>query len=178
MFLSLESRKPLISADIVVFGFDGNYLNVLLLKRWSHCSAFAGAWEIPGSFISENDKNIPTTASRALRELVRIKVPASRLRQIGTYSEIDRDPRERVISVAHYVLLNSTDTFDYKDYENIEWFKLSKIPSMAFDHKRIIRDAIKRLKQDIHPQPLTSAHLTNSFTLSQLESIYKSIEKF
>ena len=157
-----EYPHPAVTADCVVFGYDGKELRVLLIKRGKEkeasTTAYVGEW-----------------ALRELKEETRLKLSVKDLKEVGTYSDIKRDPRERVITVAHYALVKLSDVQADTDADKAEWFSLSDVPSLAFDHDKILRDAFSQLKRDIHFEPVGFELLPEIFTLPQLQNLYESI---
>ncbi len=175
-----EYPHPAVTADCVVFGYDGKEIRVLLIKRGKEkeasTSAYAGEWALPGGFLDvERDLTVAHTAIRELREETLLRLSVKDLKEVGTYSEIGRDPRERVITVAHYALVKLAEVHSDTDAEKAEWYSLSDIPSLAFDHDRILRDTLSRLKRDIHFEPIGFELLPEVFTLPQLQNLYESI---
>jgi 8-oxo-dGTP diphosphatase len=175
-----EYPHPAVTADCVVFGYDGKELRVLLIKRGQEKeaskTAYVGDWALPGGFLDvESDRTIANTAVRELREETRLKLSVKDLKEVGTYSDIKRDPRERVITVAHYALVKLSDVQADTDAEKAEWFSLSDVPALAFDHDKILRDAFSHLKRDIHFEPVGFELLPEVFTLPQLQNLYESI---
>lgn len=171
---------PALTADCVVFGFDGKELKVLLIRRGEEkeasASAFAGKWALPGGFMDiEKDKSIAHTAQRELREETGLKLGIRDFKEVGTFSDIDRDPRERVVTIAHYALVKLSNVSADTDAEKAEWFSMQDVPSLAFDHDRILRVACARLRQDIHFEPVGFNLMPEVFTLPQLQTLYESI---
>ena len=175
-----EYPHPAVTADSVVFGYDGKELKVLLIKRGKEkeasTTAYVGQWALPGGFLdAEADKNVAFTASRELKEETGLSISAKDFKEVGTFSDIDRDPRERVITVAHYALVKLSEVKADTDADKAEWFALNDVPSLAFDHDKILRNAFSRLKQDIHFAPVGFDLLPEVFTLPQLQNLYESI---
>ncbi len=175
-----EYPHPAVAADCVVFGYDGRELKVLLVKRGDEKeaskSAHVGRWALPGGFLDvDGDRTIAHTAIRELREETGLKVRLKDLREVGSYSFISRDPRERVISIAHYVLVKLENVIAATDAREAEWFSRDSVPFLAFDHDKILRDAFIRLKKDIHFEPVGFELLPETFTLPQLQNLYESI---
>ena len=175
-----EYPHPAVTADCVVFGYDGKELKVLLIKRGQEkeasTTAYVGEWALPGGFLDvEKDKNVACTASRELKEETGLRIPARELREVGAFSEIGRDPRERVITIAHYALVKLAQVQADTDADRAEWFSWDSIPALAFDHDKILRVAFSRLKQDIHFEPVGFELLPEVFTLPQLQNLYESI---
>ena len=175
-----EYPHPAVTADCVVFGYDGKRIMVLLVKRGAEKEAshhaYVGNWALPGGFLDlDKDRTIAHTASRELKEETGLHIKAADFREVGTFSEKDRDPRERVITVAHYALVKLSSVKGDTDAEKAEWFDLENIPSLAFDHDKILRVAFSRLKRDIHFEPVGFDLLPEVFTLPQLQNLYESI---
>ena len=175
-----EYPHPAVTADCVVFGYDGKELKVLLIKRGTEkeasTTAYVGEWALPGGFLdAETDKNVAFTASRELKEETGLTISAKDFKEVGTFSEINRDPRERVITIAHYALVNLSEVKADTDADKAEWFSFADVPSLAFDHDKILRNSFSRLKQDIHFAPVGFDLLPEIFTLPQLQNLYESI---
>lgn len=138
--------RPAVSADCVVFGFDGENLNVLLIERGKE--PFKGRWTFPGGFL-DMDETTLQCAERELKEETAIE--GIQLEQLGAFSGVDRDPRGRVITVAYFTLVRMAETNPVAgdDAANAKWFKIKDIPALAFDHDLVLRTAISRLKAAI-----------------------------
>ena len=175
-----EFKHPALTADCVVFGYEKKELRVLLVRRGhekeSSTTAFEGSWALPGGFMDvESDKTIAHTAARELREETGLKLPASRLREFATYSDIDRDPRERVVTVAHYALVKLTEVRAGTDADKVEWFPISGVPKLAFDHNEILRKAFETIKERIFFEPVCFEMLPEEFTMPDVQDIYDTI---
>ena len=170
MRYSYQYPHPAVTTDCVIFGFDGNRLNVLLIERG--IEPYKGQWAFPGGFI-RMDETADECARRELRE--EAGLDDAHMRQFYTFSAVDRDPRERVITVAHYALVKLSQVQADTDADKADWFSLADVPSLAFDHYKILRDAFSRLKQDIHFAPVGFDLLPEVFTLPQLQNLYESI---
>ena len=182
-----EYPHPAVTADCVIFGYDGKELKVLLIKRGKEkeasTHAFVGRWALPGGFLSIDyddkekggDETIAHTAARELKEETGLNLPAEDFKEVGTYSYFDRDPRERVITIAHYALVKLAQVQADTDAEKAEWVSFGAIPHLAFDHDKILRDAFMKLKRDIHFEPVGFDLLPEVFTLPQLQNLYESI---
>lgn len=175
-----EYPHPAVTADCVVFGYDGKELRVLLIKRGAEkeasTTAYVGEWALPGGFLDvEQDKTIAHTAQRELKEETGLKLGIKDFKEAATFSDIKRDPRERVITIAHYALVKLSEVQADTDEDKADWFSLSNIPHLAFDHDKILRVAFSRMKQDIHFEPVGFELLPEVFTLPQLQHLYESI---
>lgn len=131
---------PAIAADCVVFAHDGADIKVLLIERKN--DPCKGEWAFPGGFMNI-DETAEEAACRELEEETGLKV--REVRQVGAFTAVDRDPRERVVSIACYaelpavVAVRSSD-----DAERARWFSLEDLPKLAFDHEMILRKAVER----------------------------------
>ena len=187
-----EYPHPAVTADCVVFGYDGKELKVLLVKRGAEKeasrSAFVGEWALPGGFLymdpdksdkgdkkDKSDKTIAHTAARELKEETGLKLSVKDFKEVGSFSYYKRDPRERVITIAHYALVKLAEVQADTDADKAEWFSWNDIPHLAFDHDKILRVAFSKLKRDIHFEPVGFDLLPEVFTLPQLQNLYESI---
>ena len=136
--------RPAVTADCVVVT-KGDNPKVLLIQRGS--DPFKGHWAFPGGFMNM-DETAEQCALRELEEETGLKV--SGLCQIGAYSKVDRDPRGRTITVAYLALIDSiVEVKGQDDAANADWFPLSALPELAFDHAEIMKDAVKVYKTQL-----------------------------
>ncbi len=172
MTSNYEYPRPALTVDCVVFGFDEQDLKVLLIQR--ALPPFEGKWALPGGFVHV-DESLEAAALRELAE--ETGVSKVFLEQLYTFGDVDRDPRERVVSVAHYALVKLSDhrIQAATDARNAAWFAVSDPPSLAFDHDRILAAALERLKGKVRYQPIGFELLPPKFTLSQLQHLYEAI---
>ena len=161
---------PSVTADCVIFGFDGLNIKVLLIQRG--IEPFKGKWAFPGGFM-QMDETIEECARRELRE--ETGLVANSVEQFYTFSDVNRDPRERVISVAHYALVRLAEVEGGDDAARAQWFAESEIPSLAFDHDRILRMALSTLKERICFEPIGFELLPEVFTMTELQNLYEAI---
>ena len=161
---------PAVTADSVVFSFDGKRLNVLLIERGGE--PYKGCWAFPGGFVNI-EESCEDGARRELMEEAGLQCDS--MMQIGAYSTPDRDPRERIITVAFCALVRATDVQAADDAARAEWFPVESTPPLAFDHEQILSDALQLLRQRIHFEPIAFALLPEKFTLRQLRNIYEQI---
>lgn len=167
-----DYARPAITVDCIIFGFDNNNLKVLLTKR--AIDPFLGKWAFPGGFINV-DETADDCARRKLDEEAGLKDIF--MEQLYTFSDVNRDPRERVISIAYYALVRSTDyiTKNGVDIEDVQWFALEDIKDLAFDHSKILDTAMERLKGKIRYRPIGFELLPTTFTLPDLHRLYETI---
>lgn len=137
--------RPAVTADCVVFCYDENReLSVLLIERADE--PYKGCWAFPGGFLEENE-TVEECASRELEEETGLRVSTVKgpLSQLGCFSAVDRDPRDRVITIAFFGVIEKTAVVGQDDAREARWFPVSKLPSLAFDHEQILVLALKRL---------------------------------
>ncbi len=161
---------PAVTTDCVVFGFDGKELKVLLIERGQ--DPYKGMWAFPGGFL-RMDETAEECARRELKEETGLEL--TRVRELGTFSDITRDPRERVISIAFYSLARHSAVKGGDDAAKAKWWAIDDIPHLAFDHDYILRKAMKRIRQDIHFEPVGFDLLDEQFTIAELQRLYESI---
>jgi len=162
----------LVAVDCIIFGYEGEKLQLLVIKR--DIEPFQGSWVIPGGFLQENE-NLEEAARRILYS--KTSVYNAYLEQLFTFGEVNRDPRGRVISVAYFSLIKSTD---YKliagiTSNDIKWVDVKETPELGFDHKIIVNLALERLKGKFSYQPLGFNLLEDEFTLTELQQLYETV---
>lgn len=161
---------PAVTTDCVIFGYDGGELKVLLIQRGQE--PYRHYWALPGGFV-RMDESTEQGATRELRE--ETGLTGVNPVQFHTYSAVDRDPRERVITVAHYALVNVSAVRGGDDAADARWYKVTDLPPLAFDHARILQDALTRLREDIFFRPVAFELLPDVFTMSELQKLYERI---
>ena len=161
---------PSVTTDCVIFGFDGTRLNVLIIERGN--DPYKGCWAFPGGFLNM-DESALEGAKRELYEETGLR--DAYIHQFHAFSAPDRDPRERVISIAYFALVRLTDVKAGDDAAKAQWFPLDEIPPLAFDHDKMLREALKALRRLIHFEPIGVELLPENFTKTQLQSLYDAI---
>jgi 8-oxo-dGTP diphosphatase len=167
-----EYERPALATDCVIFGFDGGELKLLLLKREKE--PFENKWALPGGFVYMNETT-EVSAKRILFEKAGIKNVF--IEQLYTFSKVDRDPRERIVSVTYFALVNKSqfNLVAGRDTIQAEWHAISALPDLGFDHRDIVALAVERLKGKVQYQPIGFELLDEKFTLSQLQLLYEAI---
>lgn len=161
---------PAVTTDCVIFGFDGKNLQVLLVERG--IEPYKGRWAFPGGFLTPEE----TAHEGALRELrEETGLTGAYVEQFHTYTDPHRDPRERVITIAYYALVRLQEVRGGDDAESAKWFPIDEVPQLAFDHDRILRDAMCELRERIHFKPIGFELLPEKFTMKDLQMLYESI---
>lgn len=161
---------PSVTTDCVIFGFDGVKLKVLLIERG--VEPFKGRWAFPGGFI-KMDESAEEGALRELKE--ETGLTGAYIKQFHAFTDPNRDPRERVITIAYYALVRIQDVKGGDDAAKAQWFDLGEVPALAFDHDRILRKAMQELRKQIHFEPIGFELLPEKFTMSALQHLYEAI---
>ena len=137
MSFTYDYPRSAVTADCVVITRESDP-RVLLIERGA--DPFKGCWAFPGGFMNM-DETTEQCAARELEEETGLRV--RELRQVGAYSAVDRDPRGRTVTVAYLAVVDAPDEVSGQDdAAKAEWWRLSDLPSLAFDHQDIMRDAI------------------------------------
>lgn len=172
MSFTYEYPHPAVTTDIVIFTIRQDELKVLLIKR--ALPPFQGEWALPGGFV-HIDEDLEAGARRELEEETGVRDVY--LEQLFTFGKPDRDPRERVITVAYYALIPS-DKIELRaasDAEGVSWFGLEELPGLAFDHAAILDMAQQRLVAKLDYSTIAFQFMPASFTLAELQQVYELI---
>jgi 8-oxo-dGTP diphosphatase len=161
-----------LTVDCVVFGFDGGALKVLLIERG--LEPFKGKSALPGGFVRV-EETLESAARRELAEETGLREVF--LEQMYTFGSLQRDPRERVVTVAYYALVKLSDhqAKAATDAADARWFPVARLPRLAFDHAEIVSTALTRLRGKVRYQPIGFELLPPTFTLSELQHLYEAI---
>lgn len=167
----IEQHPILVAVDCIIFGFDGQELKLLLIKR--SFEPEKNKWSLMGGFLKP-DETLDEAANRVLNQLTGLE--GVYLEQLHTFSDPSRDPEERTISVAYFALI------DIHQYEtqlseayHAEWFLLNKKPRLIFDHDDMVRMAQKQLRYRAAIHPILFELLPQRFTVPQLQSLYEGV---
>ena len=163
---------PAVTVDILIFTIHDNNLKVLLIRR--AMEPFEGQWALPGGFVGMGE-SLRRAAWRELRE--ETGVHAAFLEQLGAFGHPDRDPRERVITVAYYALVPFArlDIQAASDAKEARLFGMGELPDLAFDHSKILRLARERLQDKVEDPVIALQLVPESFTLSELQRVHELI---
>ena len=162
--------RPAVTTDCVVFGFDGRDLKILLIERG--LEPYKGSWAFPGGFLNMDE----TAEQGALRELKEeTGLDLNYLKQVGAFSDVNRDPRTRFITIAFYALAKKSNVKGGDDAARAQWFPIDDIPHLAFDHDYILRKTMDKLRHDIHFEPIGFGLLDEQFTIPELQRLYEAI---
>lgn len=166
-----EHSKFYLSVDIIVFGFEEGNLKILLGKR--QMDPGRGEWSLYGGFVNE-DEDLEEAANRTILELT--GMTKLYMRQVGAFGAIDRDPGERVISIAYCALIDVKDYDDnLRQQHGLEWVALNEVPSLYSDHNLMVSNALAQIRRRINTEPIIFNLLPELFTLTQLQRVYEAI---
>lgn len=167
----LDQKPLLVAVDCIIFGYDGEHLKLLIIKRPIEPSK--DKWSLMGGFIGE-DENLDGAAKRILLSLTGLHDVY--LEQLHAYGNPDRDPVERTLSVAYFALI------DIKKYSkqinnqyHAEWFKLKEIPELIFDHTEMVNAALNKIRYQAALHPILFELLPKKFTIPQLQALYEQV---
>ncbi|MDE6742115.1 MAG: NUDIX hydrolase [Muribaculaceae bacterium] len=163
-----------ITADCVIYGFDGERLKILLIERG--VEPHKGMWALPGGFM-RIDETIEEAARRELFEETGLK--DIYMTQFKMFSKVDRDPRERVVTVVFTALVRPDDYVlaAGDDASNALWFDERYLPPLAFDHAEIIEEAHRYLEELLRLKPIAFQLLNKTFSMGELQRVYEEINR-
>ncbi|MEW2072779.1 NUDIX domain-containing protein [Streptomyces sp. NPDC017966] len=163
-----------VTVDLAVFTLRAGALHVLLVERGQE--PYAGRWALPGGFVRP-DESAESAARRELGEETGLTdVSGLHLEQLRTYSEPDRDPRMRVVSVAFAALLpDAPEAHGGSDAAQARWTPYDSARELAFDHGRILADARERVGAKLEYTCLATAFCPPEFTLGELQQVYETV---
>jgi len=163
--------KVLLAVDCIIFGFDHEGLKILLIKR--DFEPEKGKWSLIGGFLKKEEV-LDTAAIRILESYTGLQ--DIYMEQLHAYSDIDRDPVERTISVAYYALINiENHNAELIQNYHAQWFNVADAPKLIFDHDSMLRHAIRRLRYRTSIKPVGFELLPEKFTMRQLLELYEAI---
>ena len=163
-------QKAFVSVDIIVFGFEDSKLKLLIGKR--QMDPGRGEWSLYGGFVGAME-SVDEAANRVLFELTGLR--NLYMKQVHTFGAVERDPGERVISVAYCALINVKDYDRHLLEEHgVQWVELNKMPRLYSDHNDMVKRAITLLRRRINTEPLSFNLLPDLFTLTQLH-VYEAV---
>jgi 8-oxo-dGTP diphosphatase len=166
----IKEKQFYVAIDCIIFGFDGENLKVLLIKR--NFEPGKGQRSLMGGFL-RNDESLDDAAKRILFELTGLQ--DIYLEQLYTYGDPDRDPGSRVLSVAYFAIIKSEYLEKRNDDFDAQWYNVNKIPETIFDHRTMIDKGLKRLRRRASNEPIGFELLPKKFTIPQLRTLYEAI---
>ncbi|MDF7817855.1 NUDIX domain-containing protein [Runella sp. MFBS21] len=167
----LHSTRLLVAIDCIIFGFDGEEIKLLLIKR--NFEPEKGKWSLMGGFVKE-EEDLEAGAERILYELTGLD--NIYVEHLQTYGKVNRDPVERTISVVFFALINihAHDQESVRAH-NAQWISLKNVPQLIFDHDRMVENALERLRYKAALHPIGFELLPEKFTIPQLQKLYEAI---
>ena len=166
-----EHSKVWLSVDCIIFGFDEGKLKILIGKR--KMDPGRGEWSLYGGFV-RSDESVDDAASRTLFELTGLRNLF--MRQVGAFGNVDRDPGERVVSIAYYALINVRDYDDIlRRAHGLVWMDVNEIPQLYSDHNEMVLKARKMMQLKLATEPVGFRLLPSLFTLTQLQKLYEAV---
>ena len=166
-----DSSKFYAAVDCIIFGFRNGGLSLLLLKR--KFEPAKGRWSLMGGFV-QKDESVDDAAKRVLKDLTGLD--NIYMEQVGAFGKTNRDPGERVISIAYYALININDyDKDLVKSFNAFWTDINELPELIFDHQEMVERARNMMKQRVSNDPIGFNLLPEFFTLTQLQNLYEAI---
>lgn len=165
-----EYPHPAVTVDIVVFTIENDDLKVLFIQRDQ--DPHEGEWALPGGFV-DIDESLGHAAKRELKE--ETGASASFLEQLYTFGRPDRDPRERIITVAYFALIPSDQLSIAAgdDARDAKLYSTNELPALAFDHENILRIAMHRVKERLSDSVYAFQMLPKAFTMYELRRVYE-----
>lgn len=165
-------KHAVIATDVVIFTIKDGKLQVLLIKMKK--LPYTGRWAAPGGLV-EIYESVDDSAKRHLLDKTGVKNVY--LEQLYTFGSVNRDYFGRVVSVAYFALIPSGGVRlkTTKEYEDVAWFQVEKLPKLAYDHQKIIEVALARLKAKLGYTNLVYSLLPVEFSLGELRATYEII---
>lgn len=159
------------SSALVLFGFDGEDLKILIYRKKDE--PFQGALALPSKYVAPNETN-EMVIRQMLHERIGINPPNLYIEQLKAFVKVFRNPLGRVINVGYYALIKLTPEIE-KEVANRKgiWVKYNDIPDLAFDHNEIVTYAKERVKRRVKRRPIGFNLLSKEFTIAQLQSLYE-----
>lgn len=166
-----HEHRCLVAIDCIIFGFDGSEIRLLLVHRGFEPEK--GKWSLMGGFLQPME-SLEDAANRILQQLTGLK--GVYMEQLSVFSDPNRDPVERTLSVAFYALID-IHRYEKQLSENFrpEWFSLNKVPALVFDHNHMVELAREKLMQKASAEPILFELLPDRFTLPQVQALYESL---
>jgi 8-oxo-dGTP diphosphatase len=172
MMFTYAHPHPAVAADIAVFTLRDGKLAILLIRRGA--PPFEGQWALPGGFL-QPDEDLDACARRELGEETGLE--SAIVEHFGNFSAPDRDPRERIISVAYLALISSERVVlkAGSDAADARWFAVHQLPDLAFDHATITEQALESLRSRLFSRGLLLALLPRRFSLSNMQEAFEAV---
>jgi len=161
----------LVAIDCIIFGFDGQDLKLLVIKRGFEPEK--GKWSLMGGFV-QPDEGFEEAAARTLKVLTGLE--GVYMEQLMAFGSPTRDMMERTISVAYFALIDiNTYKQQLSEEYRAEWISLKKLPKLIFDHADMVEQAQARLRYKAAIHPILFELLPQKFTIPQLQILYEAV---
>ena len=159
-----------VAVDIVIFGYDGQDVKIMLVKRKGE--PYHDKYALPGGLVRDTE-TCESCARRTLSE--KLAIDNLYIEQLGSFDAVHRDPRERIISVAYFSIIrqDALQTILGRGVSDVIWENMFDIKKIAFDHNEIIHEAIKRVQGKLAYEPIAFELLNKKFALSEVQKIYE-----
>ncbi|WP_405248227.1 NUDIX hydrolase [Cellulophaga sp. Asnod2-G02] len=165
------ASKLYVAVDCIIFGFDDGELKLLVFNR--QLEPLKGMWSLIGSFVLA-DESAEAAGKRVLQEFTGLDDIF--MEELKTYSEVERDPGARCISIGQYALIRLTEkNTNLAAQYGAKWFEVSKLPDLVLDHNLMVKDALHRLRNVAQFYPIGLELLPKKFTIPQLQRLYEEL---
>ncbi|RPG83815.1 MAG: NUDIX hydrolase [Crocinitomicaceae bacterium TMED209] len=159
-----------LSTSLVLFGFDGSHLQILLAR--SNRPPYKGALFLPSRYLNKEDE-LMLSARKMFEQLFGYEDPTM-IEQLQAFGKVFRHPGGRIINISHYALVRKEDFLaENWDKHGMQWVAFDQVPDLAFDHNEIVQYAKERLKRRVKRRPVGFRLLPDEFTLGQLQNFYE-----
>jgi len=163
--------RMLVAVDCIIFGFDGEELKLLLIKRGFE--PLKNKWSLMGGFV-QADESFETAAARILNKLTGLE--GVYMEQLFAFGEPARDPVERTVSITYFALIDINQfKLQINDEYHAEWIALDKLPALIFDHTDMVKMAQEKLRYKAAIHPILFELLPLKFTIPQLQLLYEAV---
>ena len=168
----LDPRIPVVAVDVAILTVVEGRLRILLIKVKK--KPYSGLWALPGGIIRPTE-SLDQAAYRELAEQTGVRNVY--LEQLYTFGEVRRDKTRRAVSTVYFALLNPEGPGPKTSpkYAGVDWFPVNALPGLAYDHARVIQYAVQRLRWKLEYTNVAWSLLPETFTLSELQSVYQAI---
>ena len=172
MAYTYEYPHPAVTVDACLFTIQDDLLKILLIKRGE--APYLGDWALPGGFV-RMDESLETAVQRELGE--ETGAAGFYFEQLGTFGQVDRDPRERVISVAYFALAPADHVTLKADTDAVDaaWFSVTELPDLAFDHAGMVSKAVSRIRSKVEYSTMAFEFLASEFTIADVREVYECV---
>jgi 8-oxo-dGTP diphosphatase len=165
--------RHLVAVDCIIFGYDIFEKEIKLLLSKRIFEPAIGKWSLAGGFVEENE-SLDDAAYRILRNITGLE--SVYLEQSYSYGNVNRDPGDRVVSVAYYALIAIRNiNKDLAEQNGVHWRSIARLPDLIFDHPLMVKRALNDLQSQVKIKPVGFELLPEKFTLVQLQDLYEAI---